>query len=113
MMNDNEMKRRVVELLRSEEPEMIVLFGSRAENRTTPESDIDLYVVTADDHMPKNWEERSRLHLSYIRKLDPIQKEIPIDLIVHTRKMHQRFKALNSQFFRDIAEKGEILWQKS
>jgi uncharacterized protein with HEPN domain len=35
--------------------------------------------------------------------------EISIDIIVHTQKMYQKLKDLNSSFYRDSILKGQIL----
>jgi hypothetical protein len=45
--------------------------------------------------------------------LREIKKRIPIDLIVHTRPMHEEFIRQGSMFAREIAERGEILYEKA
>ena len=45
--------------------------------------------------------------------LREIKKRIPIDLIVHTRPMHEEFIRQGSMFAREVAERGEVLYEKA
>ena len=65
--------------------------------------------VTNDDFIPQSWREKSQIYLQYSKKLRTLQKEIPIDIIVHTQKMYQKLKDLNSSFYRDSILKGQVL----
>jgi hypothetical protein len=38
---------------------------------------------------------------------------MPIDLIVHTLKMHEEFLRQGSMFAREITERGEVLYEKA
>ncbi len=40
------------------------------------------------------------------RALNDLQKIIPIDIITHTKKMHEKFIELNSLFAREITQSG-------
>jgi predicted nucleotidyltransferase len=82
------------------------LFGSYAYGTPTEESDIDLYVVTNDDFIPRNFKEKSEVHLKIARALQDIVQKYPTDLITHTKSMHEKFKELNSSFAREIISKG-------
>ncbi len=53
--------------------------------------DIDLIVVTDDDYMPRNYKENMQNYLKVSSVLRETRKKIPIDLIVHTRPMHEKF----------------------
>jgi len=76
-------------------------------------SDVDLYVVTKDDFIPKTWEEKSKIYnLIYIKidsLLEDLRTQIPMDLIVHTKKMHERFLKINSSFCRKIMKERKRL----
>lgn len=90
----------------------VILFGSFAYGTPDRESDIDLLVVTDDNEMPKNYKENIEKYLSVSSALNEIKKQIPIDLIVHTRPMHEKFLHLGSMFSKMIMEKGEVLYEK-
>ena len=93
-------------------PERVILFGSRAWGEPTEDSDIDLYVVTQDDFVPANYEERMQTHLKVSALLREINKSVPIDLIVHTRPMHEAFVRLDSMFARELMTRGEVLYER-
>ncbi|RKY06466.1 MAG: nucleotidyltransferase domain-containing protein [Planctomycetota bacterium] len=106
MVDIAKIQRQIVERIGPLSPEKIILFGSYAKGTPTADSDIDLYVVTNDDFIPQNWQEKNRIYLGVSRKIRDLRKQVPIDLIVHTKKMHEKFIALNSFFSREINQEG-------
>ena len=102
-------KLEILERLKPLNPYKIILFGSYAYGSSNEDSDIDLYIVTNDDFMPKTWREKANITLQYSKKIRDLQKIIPIDLIVHTKVMYEKFKKLNSSFYRDNISKGKLL----
>ncbi len=112
-MLTNEMKNRVLEKLKSVDPLKVILFGSHAYGTPDADSDIDLLVVTRDEFMPKNFTDRMSIYLAVAETLSEIEKEVPIDLIVHTKAMHTKFIAMNSMFARKILLHGDVLYEKS
>ena len=93
-------------------PEKIILFGSQATDRANAESDFDLIVVTSDEVMPSTYHEKEEIYLRVARLIRDIRQETPVDLIVHTRPMHERFLTLNSLFAQEVQEKGVVLYEK-
>ena len=91
----------------------VILFGSFAYGAPERDSDIDLIVVTDDDHMPKNYEENMRNYLKVSSTLRDIKKKIPIDLIVHSKPMHEKFLQLGSMFSKEVVKRGEVLYEKN
>jgi len=94
-------------------PDKIILFGSYAYGTPGDDSDIDILVVTGDDLVPSNYEERSNIYLKIARTILEIQKQFPVDLIVHTRGMHKRFIETDSMFAREVLTKGKVLYEKN
>ena len=90
----------------------VILFGSYADGAPGPDSDIDLLVVTDDDFMPASFEENMRNYHKVSSALRDIKKKIPMDLIVHTRPMHEKFMQLGSMFSKEVAKRGEVLYEK-
>jgi predicted nucleotidyltransferase len=91
----------------------VILFGSYAGGTPGLDSDIDLLVVTDDDFMPADFEENMQNYLKVSSALRNIRRKIPMDLIVHTRPMHEKFIRMGSMFSKEIARKGEVLYEKS
>lgn len=106
------LKEEIVERLKPLNPDKIILFGSYAYGNPDEDSDIDLYVVTNDDFIPKNWREKSDITLKISRRLRELRSYVAIDLIIHTRKMHEKFLSINSSFASELIEKGELLYEK-
>jgi predicted nucleotidyltransferase len=111
MVDIEELKPLIVERLKPLKPEKIILFGSYAYGKANEDSDIDLYIVTSDNFIPKSWREKSDLKLKYFRNIEEIARKFGLDLILHTKPMYEKFKEYNSSFWQEI-QKGDILWQK-
>ena len=75
------------------------------------DSDVDLIVVTDDDHLPASYKEKSEVYLKVSSALTDITREIPIDLIVYTKPMYNKFNELGSPFSKEILQKGIVLYE--
>jgi len=106
MHNIETIKTEIVNRLISINPEMVILFGSYVNGTPNEDSDIDLYVVTNDNFMPQNYEEKMNVYLKVSRQLNSLMEDVPTDLIVHTKKMYKKFIELNSFFSREIMQSG-------
>ena len=89
----------------------IILFGSLTSDNVHLDSDIDLIVVTNDDHLPKSYKEKSDIYLKISNLLTDISRTVPIDLIVYTKPMYVRFIELGSLFSKEISRKGTVLYE--
>ncbi len=89
----------------------IILFGSLTSDEVHMDSDIDLMVVTNDNHMPKSYKEKSDVYLKVSSALTDITGKIPIDLIVYTKPMYNKFNELGSLFSKEISQKGLVLYE--
>jgi predicted nucleotidyltransferase len=101
----------IVACLTPLEPDKIILFGSGARETTADVGDLDLIVVTHTDHLPQTHREKEAVYLPVAQALRPIRRRIPLDVIVHTRPMHAKFLALDSQFARRVRQEGEVLYE--
>ena len=106
MIDIEKLKKEIVLRLKPLDPEKVILFGSYAWGEPNDDSDIDLYVVTKDYFIPKSWKEKNLIYLSVAREVRSLRKKVAIDLIVHTKKMHEKFLTLNSSFSREIVQRG-------
>jgi predicted nucleotidyltransferase len=105
------LKKEILKRLKPLDPYMVVLFGSYAYGNPLENSDLDLYIVTSDNFIPKNWNEKSKIYLKVANLLHDIMEKYPTDLIVHTKEMHKKFLELDSMFSRKIFNQGKI-WLK-
>ncbi len=108
----DELAAQIIDALTPLCPEKVILFGSYAWDRPTEDNDIDLYVVTQDDVMPTTYDERMRNHLEVASLLREINKKVAIDLIVHTRSMHEAFVRLDGMFARELMTRGQVLYER-
>jgi len=104
-----ELKKEIKKRLEPLNLEKVILFGSYAYGNPSKDSDIDLYVVTKDEFLPKSWRDKSKIYLKVANSLDDFLKRYPTDLIVHTKAMHQKFIELNSSFAKKILQNGIAL----
>ena len=101
----------VVEKLKTIGIHKIILFGSLAYGETHSDSDIDLIVVTNDDYLPRSYKEKSDIYLKVSSLLEDIVEKIPIDLIVYTKPMYNKFNELGSLFSKEVSQKGIVLYE--
>ena len=104
-----DIKLEIINRFKPLNPYKVILFGSYAYGTPNKDSDIDLYVVTNDDFIPKTWREKANIALKYSRKIRDLQGIIPIDLIVHTKAMYKKFKDSNSSFYKYGVSKGKLI----
>lgn len=104
-MNNNEFIAKIIEKIKEEQPEKIILFGSYAYGSPGNESDIDLFVIK---NLPANEIREFRLKL---KMWDIIKKwNIPVDIIVDNQeRMNQRIKD-GDMFYQEILSKGNIIY---
>lgn len=83
-------------------PEKIILFGSQAYGKPTPDSDVDLLVVMQFEgsYFQKAHEIRMRLGLT-----------LPIDLLVNTPEQLQYRLEIGDRFMREIVERGKVMYE--
>jgi predicted nucleotidyltransferase len=113
IQNIETIKQNIVNALIPLEPEKIILFGSYAYGTPHKDSDLDIYIITKDEFIPKNFKEESDIFLKYSSMIRSFQKTIPIDIITHTKSMYKKFISLQSSFAKEIESKGVVLWEKN
>ncbi len=111
MPSENIYIQQLTENLKAINPYLILLFGSYAYGTPHTDSDIDLLIVTNDNYMPQSFKEKSDLYLSVNSHIRNIAKRVPIDLLVYTKPMYQKFVEMQSSFSREIVNKGVILYE--
>ena len=109
MIDIEKLKPEIIERLKPLNPDKIILFGSYAYGTPTEDSDIDLYIVTKDEFIPKDWEEKNNIAKEFAKRLRDLRRVVGIDLIVHTKKMNEKFLEMGSSFSKEIVSKGRVI----
>lgn len=102
----------IVNQIKNDDIQKIILFGSYAYGTSNQDSDLDLIVITTDKNLPNTYREKMQLQLNINRRLRSTLKKFPIDLIVYTQGMYQKFTEMGSMFSKEIVQKGVILYEK-
>ena len=85
------------------QPRKIVLFGSHAYGRPRSDSDVDLLVI-----MPRTRDRGERMS---VRIRHAIQRDFPLDLLVRTPSEVARRLRWGDFFFKEILEKGKVMYE--
>jgi len=106
-MERSEYISKIIERIKEEKPEKIILFGSYAYGRPDNESDIDLFVIK---NISTNEIRDFRLNLK-LKLWDLVKKwNIPVDIIVDNQeRMNQRIND-GDMFYKEILSKGNVIY---
>ena len=85
-------------------PDKIILFGSYADGKPRPESDVDLLVIMDTPLRSR----QQRLEIS--RVLSP--RPFPMDVIIHTPRQVQERLAMGDLFLREITTRGKVIYER-
>jgi predicted nucleotidyltransferase len=96
--------------LKKIDPYKVILFGSVANGANDEESDIDIVVILDSDKISQNYEEKMEKKLFVRNAIWDISTEIPINLLVYTKKEYEIIMNNKNSFFRDIESTGKTLW---
>lgn len=105
--------RHIIERLQGIGVRKIILFGSQVWGEPHSDSDLDVLVVLEDAEDPKTSAEKGALYRRVSRPLRDLQREWPLDLLVHSEGMHRNFRARDSAFVRKVLEEGEVIYDAS
>ncbi len=85
------------------DPERIILFGSYAEDRPRPASDVDLLFVMDTDLRPT---------VQAVQILQSVEHRFGVDLIVITPKELIRRAGLGDSFLLEVLERGTVVYER-
>ena len=103
MIPIEQIKSYVAKISKEFHPEKIILFGSYAYGRPTPDSDVDLLVVMNDQ---KTF---TRPSFEIRRRITP---PFPLDLIVRTPENIKKRLKMRDYFLRDVYKHGIVLYER-
>lgn len=106
-MNKKEYISLIVEKIKQENPEKIILFGSYAYGNPGNESDVDILVI-------KNIEENKirdfRIKLKLLLWEIVIKENVPVDILVdNLERINQRIND-GDMFYKEIMMKGNVVY---
>ena len=104
-----EITRRLKEL----DPYKIILFGSLSKQNNDEESDIDLLVILNNDKISKNYKEKMEKKLLVRNLIWDLSKEIPIDLLVYTKREFEIIMENKNSFFKELEKTGKTIYEKA
>ena len=102
MITQDQMDNIVEIIVKSVNPEKVILFGSYACGNPNEDSDLDLLVIKDTD---VDRFKRSREIRKYLRGA-----KIPIDLVVYTRAEVEEWKDTQSAFITQVMQTGRVLY---
>lgn len=105
--------RDIVNNLIDLDPIKIIAFGSYATDTMQEDSDLDLLIVLNKNTIPKTYEEKMDLKVEIRKKIQEINKQLPIDIIVYTSAEYDEIKKNMGSFLREIHQTGKILYEKA
>jgi predicted nucleotidyltransferase len=104
MVNSASIQRLCDDIVREFHPQKVILFGSYAHGRPTPDSDVDLLVVMPFRGHPAR-------KVLEIRRA--IRATFPLDLLVRTPANLKARIERGDFFLREIVETGRTLYESS
>ncbi len=107
-----ELQNRIIAHLSDPSISRVILFGSQAQGKENPDSDIDLLVVTNDEVVPSTHSE-NMIYYNRVRELiRDLKQEYSIDLLVYTKPLYKKFLKSESAFSLEIQKKGKVIYEK-
>lgn len=102
VVSRRDIRRVCSQIAREFQPQRIILFGSYAYGQPTPDSDVDLLIV-----MPFE----GRATEQAVKISSRLDHRFPIDLLVRTPQEIRERLGWNDVVLREIATKGEVLYE--
>lgn len=104
MVTRRQIKAYAREVARRFKPERIILFGSYAYGKPTPDSDVDLLVVMRFRGRPVD---------KTVQIQTTCRPPFPVDLLVHKPEEIRRRVGWGDCFLREITTKGRVLYESA
>jgi len=104
MVSRHAIKKFAAEIGRRFRPAKIILFGSYAYGKPTPDSDVDLLVVMGQRRVRRDMPIRIRL---------AVERDFPLDLLVRSRFEIARRLRWGDCFLEEVISKGKTLYESA
>lgn len=103
----------ITQRLKEIDPYKIVLFGSVSKQIDNEDSDIDLLVVLNSDEISQNYDEKMEKKLLVRNAIWDLSKQIPIDILVYTKKEFEIIMNNKNSFFKELERTGKTIYEKA
>jgi predicted nucleotidyltransferase len=91
-------------IVRTSNPEKIILFGSYAKGNYRPDSDLDLLVIV--DGITSSRQESNRIRRSLRGLL------VPVDILVATPEQIERHRRTIGYIYRPAMDEGKVIYER-
>jgi len=112
-MNIDAVLNSLVVMLKPSDPQKIVLFGSYAAGNQTENSDVDIMVILDNDHVSQTYAERLDKKISVRKLVLEINRKIPLDILVYSKKELNIIKERGNRFIDEIERTGKVIYEKA
>ncbi len=99
----DEIKKQTQLIVEKYNPVKIVLFGTYAYGKPSPESDVDLLIIVNSDNSP--WKLSAEISLL-------LDHAFPLDIIVKTAQEIEDRLTIGDFFIKDIINNGKVLYER-
>lgn len=113
MSNKSKYIEAIIQRLQSLDIYKIILFGSCATDNCDEESDIDLIVILDSEEISQNYEEKMNKRLLVRNAIWDLSEEVPIDLLVYTKKEFEIIMNNKNSFFREVENTGQTIYERA
>lgn len=103
----------IIDSLKKLDPYRIIIFGSVAQDTENENSDIDIAVIIDNDNIPQSYDEKLANKILVRNAILDLSFEIPIDLLVYTKKEFSLLQENNKPFISELTDNGKVLYEKA
>ena len=103
----------IIESLKGIDPYKIIIFGSVAQGIETENSDIDIVVIINKENLPNSYDEKLANKILVRNAILDLSFEIPIDLLVYTKKEFSLLLENNKPFMNELTDNGKVVYEKA
>jgi len=112
-MNIDTVLSSLITMLKPSDPQKIVLFGSYATGNPNENSDVDIMVILDNDHVSKTYTERLNKKISVRELVLEINRKVPLDILVYSKKELNIIKERGNYFIDEIERTGKVIYEKA
>lgn len=103
-MNDSVLSRIIRIIIDAVDPDSIILFGSKATEKSHDDSDYDICVIKS------GISERRKISMQLYQLLWEV--DVPVDILVETPESFNKNKTNPHLIYKEIAQTGKVLYEK-
>ena len=94
-------------------PYKIILFGSYARGNPNVNSDLDIMIILDNNKVSRTYEERLSKKVLIRSLILEINRKIPVDILVYSKKELNIIKKCGNYLIDEIERTGKIIYEKT